>query len=195
MGVLREAIAEAMRAKTDKHGIRRGLGWRTSSRRRGGSSIRRRRRCHTVNRFSSEIWSRCGSIDHTTRHSFLNATAAMTRSGNGRTWPPALRARPCCAAARQSSQPERRTAISERDAALAAKDALVAQQNQQLAWLARWADDREGVRADGFGVAVWDFPHEAVEFHCYPRFVTEVAGIPQEFPGWPVIVPLEKPGE
>ena len=53
----------------------------------------------------------------------------------------------------------------------------------------------ETKRADGFGVAVWDFPHEAVEFHCYPRFVTEVAGIPQEFPGWPVIVPLEKPGE
>ena len=53
----------------------------------------------------------------------------------------------------------------------------------------------ETKRADGFGVAVWDFPHEAVEFHCYPRFVTEVAGIPQEFLGWPVIVPLEKPGE
>jgi 3',5'-cyclic AMP phosphodiesterase CpdA len=48
-------------------------------------------------------------------------------------------------------------------------------------------------RADGFGVAVWDFPHDAVEFHCYPRFGTRVAGVPQEFPGWPVVVPLEHP--
>ena len=49
----------------------------------------------------------------------------------------------------------------------------------------------ETKRADGFGVAVWDFPARAVEFHCYPRFLTRVAGVPQEFPGWPVVVPLE----
>ncbi len=52
----------------------------------------------------------------------------------------------------------------------------------------------ETKRADGFGVAVWDFPHDAVEFHCYPRFVQTIADQPQEFPGWPVVVPLEHPG-
>ena len=51
----------------------------------------------------------------------------------------------------------------------------------------------ETKRADGYGVAVWDFPHEAVEFHCYPRFPRRVAGVPQEFPGWPVMVTLERP--
>jgi 3',5'-cyclic AMP phosphodiesterase CpdA len=51
----------------------------------------------------------------------------------------------------------------------------------------------ETKRADGFGVAVWDFPHDEVEFHCYPRFLQKVAGQPQEFPGWPVVVPLEQP--
>jgi hypothetical protein len=67
-----------------------------------GTRIRRRGLRHPVNRFSSEIRSKCGSIDQTL-HSFLNATAAMTRSGKGRTCPPALRARPSCAAVRQSS--------------------------------------------------------------------------------------------
>ena len=52
----------------------------------------------------------------------------------------------------------------------------------------------ETKRGDGFGVAVWDFPHKAVEFHCYPRFLKKVAGIPEEFPGWPVVVPLDQPG-
>lgn len=51
----------------------------------------------------------------------------------------------------------------------------------------------ETKRADGFGVAVWNFPEDAVELHCYPRFLSRVAGVPQEFPGWPVIVPLENP--
>lgn len=50
----------------------------------------------------------------------------------------------------------------------------------------------ETKRADGFGVAVWDFPAQAVEFHCYPRFLERVGGVPQEFPGWPVVVPLER---
>jgi len=53
----------------------------------------------------------------------------------------------------------------------------------------------ETKRADGFGVAVWDFPQREVEFHCYPRFASMVDGVPQEFPGWPVVVPLEQPGD
>jgi 3',5'-cyclic AMP phosphodiesterase CpdA len=51
----------------------------------------------------------------------------------------------------------------------------------------------ETKRADGFGVAVWDFPAETVTFHCYPRFAKRVAGVPLEYPGWPVVVPLEQP--
>ncbi len=50
----------------------------------------------------------------------------------------------------------------------------------------------ETQRADGFGLAVWDFPREVVEFHCYPRFPRRVAGVPEEFPGWPVIVPAPR---
>jgi len=50
----------------------------------------------------------------------------------------------------------------------------------------------ETQRADGFGLAVWDFPREVVEFHCYPRFPRRIAGVPEEFPGWPVIVPAPR---
>jgi hypothetical protein len=53
------------------------------------------------------------------------------------------------------------------------------------------ADERR--RGDGFGTAVWDFPAEAIEFHCVPRFATPRDGNLAEYPGWPVTVPLEKP--
>ncbi len=49
-------------------------------------------------------------------------------------------------------------------------------------------------RGDGWGAAVWDFPERNVTFHCFPRFTESVAGIPQEYPGWPVTVALEAPG-
>jgi 3',5'-cyclic AMP phosphodiesterase CpdA len=56
-------------------------------------------------------------------------------------------------------------------------------------------EDREDEtkRADGFGTAVWNFKEHAVELHCYPRFMQTIGGVAQEFPGWPVIVPLENP--
>ena len=53
------------------------------------------------------------------------------------------------------------------------------------------ADERR--RGDGFGTAVWDFPAETVTFHCVPRFTALREGKPEEYPGWPVTVPLEKP--
>lgn len=53
------------------------------------------------------------------------------------------------------------------------------------------ADERK--RGDGFGTAVWDFPAKRVEFHCVPRFATLHDGKPEEYPGWPVTVPLETP--
>ncbi len=46
-------------------------------------------------------------------------------------------------------------------------------------------------RGDGFGTAVWDFPAGTVTFHCVPRFATLREGRPEEYPGWPVTVPLE----
>lgn len=53
-------------------------------------------------------------------------------------------------------------------------------------------DERQ--RGDGWGAAVWDFPGRTVAFHCFPRFTESVVGSPQEYPGWPVTVPLETPG-
>jgi hypothetical protein len=52
------------------------------------------------------------------------------------------------------------------------------------------ADERK--RGDGFGTAVWDFAAETVTFHCVPRFAAVQDGSPEEYPGWPVTVPLEK---
>ena len=51
-------------------------------------------------------------------------------------------------------------------------------------------DERK--RADGFGLAAWDFRDETVTFHCHPRFPDRAAGGPVEYPGWPVVVPLER---
>ena len=53
------------------------------------------------------------------------------------------------------------------------------------------ADERR--RGDGFGAAVWDFAAGNVVFHCVPRFAALVDGAPEEYPGWPVTVPLEAP--
>jgi len=53
-------------------------------------------------------------------------------------------------------------------------------------------DERK--RGDGFGLAAWDFSAGTVTFHCYPRFVERRDGVPLEYPGWPVVVPLERPG-
>ena len=52
-------------------------------------------------------------------------------------------------------------------------------------------DERQ--RADGFGTAVWDFPAKTVTFHCVPRFAVIHDGVPEEYPGWPVKVPLQTP--
>jgi phosphodiesterase/alkaline phosphatase D-like protein len=51
----------------------------------------------------------------------------------------------------------------------------------------------EQKRGDGFGTAVWDFPGKTVTFHCVPRFAAIHDGVPEEYPGWPVKVPLETP--
>jgi len=55
------------------------------------------------------------------------------------------------------------------------------------------ADERR--RGDGFGTAVWDFPAGTVTFHCVPRFATPRADGPEEYPGWPITVPLDPPGQ
>jgi len=52
-------------------------------------------------------------------------------------------------------------------------------------------DERK--RGDGFGTAVWDFPAETVTFHCVPRFATVRDGGAEDYPGWPVSVPLDVP--
>jgi len=52
-------------------------------------------------------------------------------------------------------------------------------------------DERK--RGDGFGTAVWDFPGKTVTFHCVPRFAAIHDGAPEEYPGWPVKVPLQTP--
>jgi hypothetical protein len=52
-------------------------------------------------------------------------------------------------------------------------------------------DERK--RGDGFGLAAWDFIAGTVTFHCYPRFADREAGGPREYPGWPVVVPLDRP--
>ncbi len=51
----------------------------------------------------------------------------------------------------------------------------------------------ERTRGDGFGTAVWDFPAKTIEFHCVPRFATSDHGTLEEYPGWPVTIPLAKP--
>jgi len=53
-------------------------------------------------------------------------------------------------------------------------------------------DERK--RGDGFGLSVWDFRAGTVTFHCQPRFPERDAGRPREYPGWPVVVPMEQPG-
>jgi 3',5'-cyclic AMP phosphodiesterase CpdA len=53
-------------------------------------------------------------------------------------------------------------------------------------------DERK--RGDGFGLSVWDFRAGTVTFHCQPRFPERDAGLPREYPGWPVVVPMERPG-
>ncbi len=51
----------------------------------------------------------------------------------------------------------------------------------------------EQQRGDGFGTADWDFPAETITFHCVPRFAEVRGGMPEEYPGWPLTVPLEQP--
>lgn len=46
-------------------------------------------------------------------------------------------------------------------------------------------------RGDGFGLARYDFAAGTITFECWPRFpVVDERGQPQQFPGWPVVVPL-----
>ena len=51
------------------------------------------------------------------------------------------------------------------------------------------ADKRK--RGDGFGTAEWNFPAGTVTFHCVPRFATFREGRAEEYPGWPVTVPIQ----
>jgi len=59
------------------------------------------------------------------------------------------------------------------------------------------ADERG--RADGYGLARFDFANDTVTegtvtFECWPRFpVVGADGLPRQYPGWPVTVPLERP--
>ena len=53
-------------------------------------------------------------------------------------------------------------------------------------------DERQ--RADGYGIARFDFAKESITFECWPRFpVLAADGAVRQFPGWPVTVPLERP--
>ena len=54
------------------------------------------------------------------------------------------------------------------------------------------ADERR--RGDGFGLVTWDFDAGTVTFHCFPRFPESLGAGRAEYPGWPVTVPLERPG-
>jgi 3',5'-cyclic AMP phosphodiesterase CpdA len=52
------------------------------------------------------------------------------------------------------------------------------------------SDERQ--RADGYGMARFNFPGRTITFECFPRFTSRGAdGKPTQFPGWPVSVPLE----
>ncbi|NDC54772.1 MAG: hypothetical protein EBZ74_10940, partial [Planctomycetia bacterium] len=52
----------------------------------------------------------------------------------------------------------------------------------------------EQKRGDGYGLARFDFAHDAITFECWPRFPVKGAdGAPRQYPGWPVTVPLERP--
>ena len=56
-----------------------------------------------------------------------------------------------------------------------------------------WTGD-ERKRADGYGLARFDFAKTAITFECWPRFLVIGAdGKSQQYPGWPVKVPLERP--
>ena len=51
------------------------------------------------------------------------------------------------------------------------------------------SDERQ--RADGYGMARFNFPTHTIAFECFPRFASRGAdGSPVQFPGWPVSVPL-----
>ncbi len=48
-------------------------------------------------------------------------------------------------------------------------------------------------RGDGYGIARYDFATGTITFECWPRFATHDArGVAQQFPGWPVVVPMAK---
>ena len=52
----------------------------------------------------------------------------------------------------------------------------------------------EKQRADGYGMARFNFATDTIRFECFPRFPTlGDDGQPLQFPGWPVDVPLEGP--
>jgi hypothetical protein len=52
----------------------------------------------------------------------------------------------------------------------------------------------EKKRADGYGLARFDFSKDTITFECWPRFpVKDAKGELQQYPGWPVTVPLERP--
>jgi len=49
-------------------------------------------------------------------------------------------------------------------------------------------------RGDGYGIARFNFTDATVTFECWPRFPRlDDEGRPRQYPGWPVVVPLEKP--
>ncbi|NBW86542.1 MAG: hypothetical protein EBR23_06870 [Planctomycetia bacterium] len=53
-------------------------------------------------------------------------------------------------------------------------------------------DERQ--RGDGYGIARFDFAAETLTFECWPRFpATGPDGRPRQYPGWPVVAPLEQP--
>ena len=53
-------------------------------------------------------------------------------------------------------------------------------------------DERQ--RGDGYGIARFDFAAETLTFECWPRFpVAGPDGRPRQYPGWPVVAPLERP--
>lgn len=53
-------------------------------------------------------------------------------------------------------------------------------------------DERQ--RGDGYGVVRFDCAAETITFECWPRFPRLGAdGMPRQYPGWPVVAPLERP--
>ena len=52
----------------------------------------------------------------------------------------------------------------------------------------------EKQRADGYGMARFNFGTDTIRFECFPRFATLGRnGEPLQFPGWPIDIPLEGP--